>query len=310
MLGRRFNDIKAADKIVFTAIFIILFFALFEYFFLESFLKVFSIAEYYVARGTLQDADWAQNASQGLMVSGMRPTDQGRTLLSFLGNHRVSSIFLEPISLGNFGTLVTLWAVIRSRMEGRIYIWCILSGLALVILSDTRFAAYFLVLGVVLLMTPPQRVTPFIFLLPFTVIIALFLWGMLGGHYDGPTLEGSSVHDRLLYTGEILFNLNVFNWFGLEASGVQTMDSGYAYVISNVGIIGFAALWILFMSIEGSSRYYYSFRNAIAVYFAALACISASHFTIKIAALLWFLLGVLSAWRGKDRTCRTRVVPT
>ena len=81
------------------------------------------------------------------MVSGFRPADQGRTLLSFLGDHRVSSLFLEPSSLGNFGALVTLWAVVRSRMEGRLYLWCVLGGLALLILSDTRFDAYFLVLG-------------------------------------------------------------------------------------------------------------------------------------------------------------------
>ena len=124
LLGKAVNDVKAADKVVSTATAILLSFALFEFFFLNTFLEVFGVAKYYIARGTLESSNSALNISQGLMVSGVRPADQGRTLLSFLGDHRVSSLFLEPISLANFGALVTLWAVVRSRMEGKFYIWC------------------------------------------------------------------------------------------------------------------------------------------------------------------------------------------
>jgi putative polymerase len=302
LLGKAVNNAKAADKVVLTATSILLIFAIFEYFFLDAFLKVFGVAEYYIARGTLEASDWALDVSQGLMVSGFRPTDQGRTLLSFLGDHRVGSLFLEPSSLGNFGTLVTLWAVVRSRMEDRLYLWCALGGLALLALSDTRFCAYFLVLAMVILMAPPRLTTPVVFLLPFITILALYFFAALADSYhDVPVVEGRKLYDRLLYSGRVLFDFDAYNWFGLKVSRAQTFDSGYGYVISNVGIIGFAALWILFMSLEGSSRFFYSFRNVTALYFATLLCISASQFTIKIAGLLWFLLGMLSAVKGKDR---------
>ena len=222
--------------------------------------------------------------------------------MAFLGDHRVSSIFLEPISLGNFGTLVTLWAVVRSRMAGRLYIWSALGGLTLLVLSDTRFDAYFLVLGVVILMTPTRITTPLLCLLPFIVIIALYLFGASAGFYHGdPPIEGRGVYDRLLYSGRVLLEFDGYNWFGLQTSPVQTFDAGYAYVLSNAGIIGLAALWIVFMSLKGSNRYYFSFRNVAAVYSAALLCISVSYFTIKFAALQWFLLGVLSVARD-DRS--------
>ena len=55
LLGKAVNDVRAADKVVFTATFIVLGFAIFEYFFLETFLKVFGVAEYYIARGTLRE---------------------------------------------------------------------------------------------------------------------------------------------------------------------------------------------------------------------------------------------------------------
>ena len=78
------------------------------------------------------------------------------------------------------------------------------------------------------------------------------------------------------------------------------MDAGYAYVLSNAGIIGFAALWILFMSLEGSNRYFYAFRNVIAVYLAALFCISASQFTISSARSCGSCWGCFPLARSND----------
>ena len=296
VLGTAIGDVKAADKVVFTATAILLAFAVFEYFFLDSFLKIFGIAEYYIARGTLEASDWALDVSQGLMVSGFRPADQGRTLLPFLGDHRVSSLFLEPSSLGNFGTLVTIWALVRSRMEGKIFLWCALGGLSLLVLSDTRFDAYFLVLASLVLMMPPRLVTPVVFVLPFVTIAALYSLGATHAEPFNavPVVEGREVYDRLLYSGRVLFDFDAYNWFGLEQSRGQTFDSGYGYVISNIGILGFAALWVLFMSLRGTNRFFYIFRNIAALYFTTLLCISASQFTIKIAALLWFLLGAVA----------------
>jgi putative polymerase len=303
LLGKAVNDLKTADKIIYVATAIALLFAVFEYFFLDTFLKVFGILEYYVARGTLQSSDSALSISQGLLFSGTRPTEQGRTLLSFLGEHRVSSIFLEPISLGNFAALVSLWAVVRSQMEGRFYLWLTLGGLALLILSDGRFDACFLVLGAAILMIPPRITSLFVIPLPFIVVLALYFFGAWADQYDKGVLaiDGFGTYDRILYCARILFNFDAYNWLGVEASPWPTPDAGYAYVISNIGIIGMAALWILFMSVEGSNRYYFALRNATAVFFAGLLCISSSPFTIKVAALLWFLLGVLSVARGYDR---------
>jgi putative polymerase len=127
---------------------------------------------------------------------------------------------------------------------------------------------------------------------------------------DFPYLDGLSLQDRLLYSGRVLLDFDIFNWLGIEASRGQTFDAGYAYVISNVGLIGFALFWLWFMSLSGRSRYLYAFRNTSAAYFAALFCISASQFTIKTAALLWFLMGVLSVARdASERTHARQQVP-
>lgn len=302
LLGKAVSDIKAADRVVFVALGAVLVFAAFEYFFLDAYLRLFGVAEYYVARGSLDPADPALAISQGFMASGVRPTDQGRFLLPFLGTHRVSSLFLEPSTLGNFGALVTAWAVVRSRMEGRFYAGCVLGGLALVVLSDTRFNAYFLTVAVAMMALPPRVTTLFVFVLPLVLVLALYLLAALGDPYHGiPIVEGREVGDRLLYSGRVLFEFDLYNWLGLKVSPAQTFDSGYGYVIANLGLIGAVAFWIVFMSLEGLSRDFLVFRNLLAVYFSALLCISSSQFTIKLAALLWFLLGVLATVPGKER---------
>ena len=221
-------------------------------------------------------------------------------MLPFLGDHRVSSLFLDPSTLGNYGTLVTIWAMVRSRMEGKLFLWCALGGLTLLILSDTRFDAYFLILAGIMLLAPPRLTTPVVFVLPFLTILALYLFGASNAESFNPLpwVDGREISDRLLYSGRVLFDFDALNWFGLEPSRAQTFDSGYGYVISNIGIIGFALLWIFFMTLRGENRFFYSFRNILGLYFTTLLCISSSQFTIKIAALLWLLLGALCVAKG------------
>ena len=300
LLGKGANNIKVADRIVYIATTIILIFAVFEYVSLDAFLKVFNVVGYYVARGTLDAADPSLQWAQGLMMSGMRPPDQGRELLSFLGGHRVSSLFLEPIGLGNFGCLIAFWAIARSRMEHKFRYLSVAAGIVLIILSDTRFNASFFALGVLILLASPRLTTPAILAMPFVIIFGLCLFAAGADPHGLPYLEGYSLKDRLLFSGRVLFDFDIANWLGITASRIPTADAGYAYIISNVGLLGFAAFWFWFMSLDGSSRYFYAFRNTSAAYFAAVSCVSTSQFTIKTAALLWFLMGALSVVQGRE----------
>jgi putative polymerase len=297
LLGRSENKVKVADYTVYVATALVLVFALFEFFSLDAYLKIFSVTDYYVARGTLDASDPSLQWASGLMVSGLRPEEQGRALLPFLGEHRVSSLFLEPVGLGNFGFIVAIWSIARSKMERRLRLWSIVAGIALIILADSRFNAYFLGVGVVILLANPRITKLVVAALPAVLIIGLCLGAADAAVGDVPLLAGLTLKERLLYSGHVLLDFDILNWLGLEAARAQTFDSGYAYVITNVGIIGLAAFWIWFMTLAGRCRDFYAFRNANAAYFAVLFCISASQFTIKTAALLWFLMGALSVAR-------------
>jgi putative polymerase len=307
ILGLRISDLKTADSIVFRMTILILGFALFEYFFLDTYLNFFNVIQYYIARGAIEDTTWALDVAGGLMVSGIRPADQGRNLLSFLGDHRVSSLFLEPISLGNFGCIVTMWAVIRSRMTGRVYIWSFLAAVGLIVLSDTRFDAFFLVLGIFLLLTSVSVSSAIAFALPVVAMASVIILEIAsGGKSDDIT--GYGLDARLVYSGHVLLDFDILNWLGLKASRLQTFDAGYAYVISNAGLLGLGVFWWLFLSLKGDNRFFYGFRNASAAYFAALFCIGESQFTIKTAALHWFLMGALSIARVNEPERYVRAV--
>lgn len=303
LLGKAVNDIKVADRIVYIATALILAFALFEYFFLDAYLKVFGVIEYYVARGTIDALDPSLQWANGLMLNGIRaPELGGRVLLPFLlDDHRVSSLFLESISLGNFGSVVVFWGITRSRMERQLRFWSIAAGVALIILSDNRFNASFLALGTLILLIPPRLTTPAVLAMPFLGLVGLCLVGANSEFQDSPSLTGTTLQDRLLFSSRIVYDLDVLNWLGIGIASGYTLDTGYAYVVCNVGLIGLAVFWLWFMALDGYNRYFYAFRNTTAAYFAALLCVSQSQFTIKIAALLWFLLGALSIAREGAR---------
>jgi putative polymerase len=71
-------------------------------------------------------------------------------------------------------------------------------------------------------------------------------------------------------------------------------DSGYSYVLMKIGLVGFAAMWALFVYAPVGDKEAWRFKNFIAVYVVSLLVISASIFSIKTAALLWFLYGTLN----------------
>jgi putative polymerase len=294
-LGRTIS-IKDADRIIRWLVGVVLVVGFFEYFFLDLFLKYLNVLNYYIARGTVPDIESARLAAGGLMVSGMRPEGQGRELLPWLlGTHRVSSIFLEPSSLGNFGIIITLWAALRSKIDGKVWGKLILAGICCIVLSDTRFAALFLPIGILMMFLPMLVGTVTVALMPFFAVV--FLLVVIN---PSDTLSNDS-QGRLAYAAFVFTRFDIFNWLGFKESLEQTFDAGYGYLFADVGVFGVIALWLCFMTLRAESDYFYGFRNAAGAYFSALFLISQSQMTIKTAALLWLLLGVVSVFQGSER---------
>ncbi|WP_084366762.1 hypothetical protein [Rhizobium sp. RU36D] len=282
LLGTRVGDLRLADTLVLVSAAIVIFFGLFEYLLTEFYLDNFNVLGYFLARGSLLPEE-TFGATRGLFISGIRP--EPRTLLSFLGQHRVSSVFLEPVSAGNFGVIAYAWALFRSDMRAR---WLTMAlALGTIVLADARFGFYTCIL--LTLMVPFYRFVPrpIWLVAPFLMLAIIAAYGLSTGTEGGP----NDIIGRLRVTASILTQLDLPIVLGIATTDQFTADSGLAYTLTKFGLLGFVALWALFIYAPMKSPTAWRFHSMVIIYLLLLMLISNSFYSIKTAALLWYLLG-------------------
>lgn len=298
-IGKRYGSLRSGDRLVKVTLSIVLLFAFLEWMLLPYYVKVFDIQSFYISRGAIDVA--GHKTDSGLFTSGLR--FEGRTLFPFLGEHRVSSIFLEPISLGNFAAIVFIWTLYRKYNEPGKLLLATSAIFILLILGDARFGLY-LSVGLFIVFFLAQSVRPgALFSAPFLVMLALIFFSM--SHPNAPW-DNTSV-GRLLLGGQILTQLDLTQVFGIGTSGADVVDSGYAYLLAQVGLVGFACLWMAFVYDARLDGDEWSFKVAIGCYVICLLAISSSLMTIKTAALLWFLSGIVTRHAEAKISSGTRV---
>jgi putative polymerase len=288
LLGRRLRDPELIDRIALVSGIIFLIFALFEYFALDTYVKFFNIVHYYVARGTVPASDVTSQTSP-LFQSGMRP--EARNLLPFLGPHRVSSVFLEPVSAGNFGAILYMWALFRRAARWRIA--TLLIGVSAVVLSDARFGFYTCICVTLLHIVrraPPRLVW---LVLPFALMLAISIYGYSTAQIDW----ANNAQGRLLWTAQLLNRLDWAAVFGVAPGKPFLSDSGYAYSLHDIGLVGLVGFWALFLFVRENNGQAWRFKIFAATYLVLIMLISDSAYSIKTAALLWVMVGTMDGWR-------------
>jgi len=294
-VGRYLGFPRSADRLVTLLIAVAFAVALFEWLAPGAYLRYFEVLRYYVARGTAEtEADVSVYAG-GFFNSARF---ESRTLLPFLGDHRVSGIFLEAPSVGNFGAITFAWVLLRDRQHFRALVAKSFAIVTLIVLADARFGLYCCLFTLVLYAATPVVRPTMLFIAPLLVIVALVSYAGI----NWQEAVSNTMLGRFILAGNILVTLNPLQVFGLQASDIRTgvrfamdpvTDSGYAYILIKIGIAGMAAMWALFVYAPVHDGNEQRFKNFVALYYIVLLTISASVFTIKTAALLWFLYGVL-----------------
>ena len=281
-----------ADRILRRAIWLALGVALFEFFFVDLYTRLFDIYSYYVARGAA-DPEMGLYRSDRLVASGMRPEGIGRTILPFLGPHRVSSFFIEPVSFGNFAVICAAWGLARARDEWRTTLFFVAAAAAMLVLNDSRFGLVSVALLVVLRVLLVRGAEPFGIAFPFICAAAVIAIAIAtGGAYS------DSFIGRLTLTGTTLLRMDGAEIFGLVPPSHGYFDMGYPYVLANFGLLAALALWGAFWLLPMTSAPARRFRVYVALYLALILCVSGtSVFAFKTSALLWFLLGSFAARR-------------
>ena len=285
-LGCNLGKPDLADRALTVAIAVVLGFGFLELLFLDAYTTVFDIFSYYVNIGNLQPITEYVRESR-LQLNGIRPEGIGRTLLpSLLGSHRVSSVFLEPVSLGNFAAICAAWGLSRDKADTNKMAFFVAAAIVLMVLSDSRFAlmSVSIMIGMRLLLV--GKANNLAVFAPFAAVGLLLTLGY-GTHERGD----DNFHDRLALSGRSLLDFDLPMLLG-NAPGEHFADQGYAYVISTFGLPLCLALWFSFWLLKMPNESSQRFRAFASVYIALILCVSGySLFALKSAGILWFLVG-------------------
>ena len=260
--------------------------------------SVFDIKNYYIQTRNYTIDDF-YNKESTLFVSATRA--DGR-MFAFLDMPRLSSIFLEPVSLENYCTIMTAYFCTRFRKLsapalslGMLIVAFLLVG------SDGRLATASAALVVAVCVFAPY-VPSFCAALYLPLILIAGLGVTLIMH---PDPNSDDFPGRIAYTADMLQNFTLADLLGLSDKLLQNaVDSGIAYLIITQSLIGVVVL-ILFVICASAqhSKEQVRFMHALLMYIALTMMVSASVLTIKTAALAWFIHGALqrSSTRAPQR---------
>ena len=292
-LGRSQGTPERLDRLVRLLLLIIFAVGVLECWDVTLYTKLFDVSGYFLAKGMINAAETENSVTGtglGLYISGMRL--DGRNFLPFLqpvlGLHRASSVFLEPIELSNFAVIAYAWLLCRYRACPALNSMCYMAiAFALIAMCDSRFASMVCVLITIAHLSGVSRRAYFAAALPLVMcgltLLRACLWR--------PVVVGDDLMGRLYLSGSILASFSAAEWFGLKESLGQIGDAGYAYMITYAGILAPVALWAGFLSAPATTGLARSVRGAIAIYATVLLTVSYGLFSIKTAALLWFIYG-------------------
>ena len=290
-------DARTLDRTVLIVLALVLIVAAIEVFAPESYAALFKIQDYYIQTRGVQLEDFYSRDSD-LFVSAVRP--EGR-LFAFLDMPRASSLFLEPVSLGNYCSIMTGYLCARCARLGWLATTLIAIALvALLLASDGRLATAtsLLIVMVAMMARWLPQLSSYIYL-PAAVVSAFVLVAVTGAQSGADDALG-----RIAHTVELLRQYELADWLGASDDYLrEAMDSGIAYAIATQSIVGVVLLWTflaLFSSEDTLEQI--RFKHAALLYVSLTMLVSYSLFTIKTAAVLWFIHGALQANAGSPAT--------
>jgi len=254
----------------------------------NTYAEIFKVLDYYVnTRDFAANSFW--NADSNLFLSATRP---GARFFSFVSWHRLSSIFLEPVSLGNYCVLAAILIVACWKdLSNTARYYLVGSTAFLLVACDGRLAAVsiVLVLTSAAIMRNVSSRWSVVYLPAILLTTGIFVWALGRGEYQDDFIG------RVEATFDFLYGLDALSLLGLNAAMAErSADYGIAYFVLSQSLMGVAAIWVVICLLAPDraipSRLYV---HAIAIFIPLNLLVSYSFFSIKVAALIWFFYGYL-----------------
>jgi putative polymerase len=237
-----------------------------------------------------------QLAGDSNLFSAVRPDE--RYLLPWLGWNRASSLFLEPLSLGNYVSFAVLAMLMFWRdWSFRMRLFMVVSTGIILVGCDGRFAgvsAIVLVLFAPLLRRLPAVLA--IFYLPAAVLVGriasqVMQWRPVNDDFSGRVARGMKQ----------LFKLDWYDLWGFSIPTPALADSGIAYLVMSQSLAGVVMLQMfLYLQPEMRRPEQRLYLHGTALTFALSILVSISMLSIKTAGFYWFLMGVVMVMTPRE----------
>jgi putative polymerase len=252
----------------------------------QAYSAIFQVLKYYVnTRDVATSAFW--NTDSDLFVSATRPGDR---FFGFVNLHRVSSIFLEPVSLGNYCVVIAIFLIAYwKELDIKTRLYLAVSTMALLVACDGRLAlaSILLVLFAAVFVRNIQSRWA-VLNLPMILLASVLL--VLNFNLD-PRQDN--------FTGRIAGSMNTLSQVdfaglvGLDASSSDAAaDSGITYFVLSQSFIGVIVIWCAVCLVPEGRRYFTRlYVHGIAIFVPLNLLVSYSLFSIKTASLIWFCFG-------------------
>lgn len=287
LLGMTSNERRAVQMMLILQVFVIGGILL-EAICLPCYSDFFAPKEFYISTRGISEDEFT-NLTSDLYVSATRPEAR---FLPFFDLHRMSSVFLEPVSLGNFMIVtVAFTAAFWNKMSMAARTFCVFSAILMLLASDGRLAA--MATLAIIAMSLAHRIMPrhaSLLFIPLIVGLALVFTeiGQLKSGVDDLT-------GRIAYAAELITELNVADIAGLSDRVLaESVDAGVVYLIITQSLLGLALVWgMIALSADESTREQKVYKNGLLLYLALTMIVSYSYLSIKTAAPIWFVYGAL-----------------
>ncbi len=227
-----------------------------------------------------------------------------RYIFPFLGWNRASSIFLEPLSLGNYASFTAVLLVLFWRdWSPKWRAFMVISSFVIFVGSDGRFGGVSAALIVLL--------APLLARLPTMMALAYLPLGILTARVLSRVLAWDPLQDT--FTGRMargmkgLFKLETTDLLGYAIPTPAMADSGIAYLVVGQSLIGVIMLQLFLYVQPGLHRRDQRLViNATGLTFALSILVSISMLSIKTAAFYWLLIGTVLALPQNENARRSR----
>ncbi len=263
---------------------VILVLALLEASIPTTFLDIFNFKQYFISKGAMEDLFWLE---MNTFASGVRP---GGRFLFDLDVHRISSVFIEPVSLGFYGLIVGMFFVsMKHHVSRALYLSVLFMCFLLIWLADGRMAFGCFMIMVLFhgaFVRLDHRFSLIIFPLVFFCAYLVDAMQLLPTGGEG---LGARIHSTMQAVDFSSFNL----YLGLDHLSYVS-DSALADILSNQGALAVLMYWmapVLFMRRVPPEARIFIFGTQLYITLGFL--LSPAIFSIKTGALLWFLFGYL-----------------